>query len=460
MSIPKTVYQIKVTLIDSRPPIWRRILVANTTTLSQLHDILQTVMGWTDSHLHMFTIDEQIYGDPEGDVDGELKTKNEARFKLNQLVPDIGFRFRYEYDFGDGWLHDLIVEKILPAEKGVRYPVCIDGANACPPDDVGGIGGYGNFLEAMANPRHPEHVQYMDWIGETFDPQHFDVEAVNSDLHRRRSRREVDEPQNSYRSPIVVERLLEKIGAWAPALTKEQLAVAESLAVRRDMVTLLRYIEEKRPTGTQSTGNLQLKAVREVCAQFVNPPKLDATIGDRVYKLRSEEDVWQLLYLHMLANTGGLVVGGQSRVWQVTSSGEIFLNFIAPMQIGYLLFVWWYLEDWRVAFNVSGLSQGLPGNFRQTSLKHLLELTADRSTPFKPFADRLTAETHLTWPSIDQTFVQDTLRSVIERLVIRPLVGFGVLESEYEMEDIHGSKFSKLSKIRLTPFGRGLLETL
>jgi len=193
MSIPKTVYQIKVTLIGSKPPIWRRILVANTTTLSGVHTILQTVMGWTDSHLHMFKINEQIYDDLEDDEYGDLGTKNEARFKLNQVVVPEGAKFRYEYDFGDSWKHELIVEKILPAEKGVRYPVCIGGKNACPPEDMGGIRGYSYFLEAIANSNHPEHDSYLEWIGGKFDSKHFNLDDVNDNLHHHRRRSDVDE---------------------------------------------------------------------------------------------------------------------------------------------------------------------------------------------------------------------------------------------------------------------------
>ncbi len=182
MSTPKAIYQIKVTLNDSKPPIWRRILVADTTTLSHLHDILQIVMGWADYHLHMFTINGQIYGNPEDDEYGDLGTKNETRFKLSQLVGREGFKFRYEYDFGDSWLHDLIVEKILPVEKGVHYPVCIKGKRACPPEDVGGMWGYKDFLKVIANPKDPEYDEMMAWVGGDFDPEFFDIEKVNSAL--------------------------------------------------------------------------------------------------------------------------------------------------------------------------------------------------------------------------------------------------------------------------------------
>jgi len=460
MSIPKTVFQIKVTLIGSKPPVWRRFLVADTNTLSQLHNILQIVMGWTDSHLHMFTIDKQIYGDPEGDVYGELKTKDEGRFRLKQLVPGEGFSFRYEYDFGDGWLHDLVVEKILPAEKDVRYPVCVAGENACPPDDVGGIGWYANFLRAMANPRHPEHDQYRRWIGGTFDPQRFDLEVVNAGLHQRRKRREADETQDFYQSPKIDDRMLEKIHVWAQRLTKEQLALAESLAVRRDMVTLLKYIKEQHPVGTQSTGNLQLKAVREVCAQFVNPPVLDEKIGDRVFKLRTEDDVWPLFYLHMLAGTGSLASGGQARVWRLTPVGEDYLNLPAPFQLGMLLFIWWHLEDWRIAFPVEGLSRGLPPDFKKSALACLLQLEIGKSVSYEQFADDLIVTTGFTWPSVDQTSANDTLRWAIKRMVIDPLAGFGCLECEYRMRTRYGYESKELAEIRLTPFGKGLLETL
>ena len=152
MSTPKTVYQLKVTLNESKPPIWRRILVADTTTLGQLHSILQTVMGWTDSHLHMFNVNGQIYGDPEDDETGMMGTKKETCYRLDQFVRSEGFKFRYEYDFGDSWDHILLVEKILPAEKGKHYPLCIAGKRACPPEDVGGVWGYGDFLQAISDP--------------------------------------------------------------------------------------------------------------------------------------------------------------------------------------------------------------------------------------------------------------------------------------------------------------------
>lgn len=458
-----TIYQIKVTLSDSKPPIWRRVLIEDTTTLSKLHAILQTVMGWAGYHLHMFTINGQIYGDPEDDEFGDMGIKNESRFKLNQLVGREGFKFRYEYDFGDGWLHDLLVEKILPAEKGAYYPICVTGKRACPPEDSGGVGGYEEILEARANSKHPQHREYKEWIGENFDPEHFDLDEVNKVLRNPRSRREADpviNGQDDSQSLTAGEEILAKIATWVSGLDEKQFALTESLAVRRDMVAFLSYLNGNRVVGTQSTGNLPLKAVREICAKFVNPPVLDQKLGDMIFKLRSEDQVWPLFFLHMLANTGGLATGGQARVWKVTPSGNSFLSAPAPIQLGFMLDIWWHYEDWRIAFPVSGLSEGLPSDFNKITLKRLRELPVGKSTSYESFADQLIKETRFTWPSVDQTFVNNTMRSAIERMVILPLIEFGIIESEYGMKDIGGSKFSKLSKICLTSFGKGVLEVL
>ena len=127
------VFQLKITLQESKPPIWRRIQVRGSTTLSKLHQILQTVMGWTDSHLHQFIVDGVYYGIPDPDW-SDLEIKSERRVKLGQIVTAGKDRFVYEYDFGDSWEHVIVVEKVLPAEPGVRYPTCLAGKRACPGD--------------------------------------------------------------------------------------------------------------------------------------------------------------------------------------------------------------------------------------------------------------------------------------------------------------------------------------
>lgn len=176
------IHQLKVTLLGLRPPIWRRILVPGNFSLARLHDILQTAMGWTDSHLHVFMADGRSFGEP----DPELEFENERNWRLNQLLKLPKDKMVYEYDFGDNWQHQVLLEKILEPEPGVRYPVLIAGKRAAPPEDVGGVFGYAEFLDAIADPNHPEHEEYLDWVGEEFDPEAFDVEEANRALEYAR----------------------------------------------------------------------------------------------------------------------------------------------------------------------------------------------------------------------------------------------------------------------------------
>ncbi|HEY5730410.1 MAG TPA: plasmid pRiA4b ORF-3 family protein [Anaerolineales bacterium] len=458
MPAAKTIYQIKVTLNDSKPPIWRRVLVEDTTTLGKLHTILQTAMGWTDSHLHHFIINDEFYGEPDDDEFSDIETKNERRYRLNQIVERKGFKFIYEYDFGDSWEHTILVEAILPAEKGTQYPVCIAGKRACPPEDVGGVWGYEDFLKVIANPKDPQYEEMMEWLGVKFDPERFNLEHVNEGLrHPRRARME---DQDFYESPQTDDRVERKIVNWASGLDKKQLALVESLALRRDMVTFLSYLNKNHVVGTQTTGNLPLKAVREICAQFVNPPALEEKIGDKIYKIRSEDDVYVLYHLHTLASMGGFVMGGQARTWKLTEEGYQFLNAPASIQLGFMFALWWYQTDWRIAFPFSGLDRGLPNGFASISLKRLLEVPVGKSISYEPFADQLIKETRFTWPSVDQTFMQGTLRSAVARMVIYPLSHFGILEYEMKEKTSAGYKSQYLAEFRLTKIGKGLLETL
>lgn len=160
--IPQSLYQLKVSLNGSRPLIWRRFLVPDSISLHQLHTILQIVMGWTNSHLHQFIIEAEYYGEPEEEDGYSEDLKNEKRYRLNQLVQRKGFKFTYEYDFGDKWEHTIHVDAILPIEKGRQYPVCLAGKRACPPEDIGGVEGYGDILEIYRNLKHPEHDDLVE----------------------------------------------------------------------------------------------------------------------------------------------------------------------------------------------------------------------------------------------------------------------------------------------------------
>ena len=180
------IYQLKVTLQGSKPPIWRRLQVRSDTTLAELHEIIQTAFDWWDEHLHQFTIGKRYYGVPNPDYLGFVEMHDERKIRLQQITRREGFKFLYEYDFGDSWLHQTLVEKILPAEPGQVYPVCITGRRAAPLEDIGGIWGWYYFLEVLQDPEHEDHEEYMDWVEDNFDPEAFDLEATNRALRSLR----------------------------------------------------------------------------------------------------------------------------------------------------------------------------------------------------------------------------------------------------------------------------------
>ena len=178
----RAVYQMKVTLIHSRPPIWRRLQVESGVALDRLHDTLQIVMGWTNSHLHGFRLRP-----PGQRATGRrlvpIESADEKTTRLGELLRHPKDWLVYEYDFGDSWEHEVLLEEIHPRASSARLPMVLAGRGACPPEDVGGLPGYYHFLEAIKDPKHPEHEDMMEWAGKDFAPAAFDVQAVNRAFH-------------------------------------------------------------------------------------------------------------------------------------------------------------------------------------------------------------------------------------------------------------------------------------
>ncbi len=176
------VYQLKITLKDIKPPVWRRVLVPDCS-LERLHEVIQAAMGWENYHLYDFEVGGRHYTDPRGMDD--LDMGDAGKVKLSGVAPEGKAKLRYTYDFGDDWQHEVLVEKVVPPEDGQKYPVCIAGKRACPPEDCGGPWGYMEFAEAIKDPSHERHGEFIEWRGE-FDPEAFDPEAVNKELRRMR----------------------------------------------------------------------------------------------------------------------------------------------------------------------------------------------------------------------------------------------------------------------------------
>lgn len=187
------VYQFKITLKGIKPPIWRRIQVPDTYTFWDLHVAIQDAMGWLDYHLHSFEMVNPStgmrveIGIPDEDFEWGRETLPEWEQKITDWFSMENKLANYTYDFGDDWEHKIQLEKILPSDIKVNYPICVKGKRACPPEDCGGIWGYADFLEIIKNPGHEKHDELLEWVGGEFDPEHFDVqEIIFSDPDERR----------------------------------------------------------------------------------------------------------------------------------------------------------------------------------------------------------------------------------------------------------------------------------
>ncbi|MBL8776863.1 MAG: plasmid pRiA4b ORF-3 family protein [Acidimicrobiales bacterium] len=184
------VFQLKVTLLGIKPPVWRRVLVDGASTLDQVHEVIQAAFGWWNYHLHEFEVGDDRYGVPDEDYNPEYDfgppTIDEGLVRLDSVAGE-GSKFDYAYDFGDDWRHRIVVEKVLPADGGapVTVPACVDGRRACPPEDCGGPWGYEELLAILADPSHPEHTERLEWLGRPFDPDAFEAGDFETNLRNQ-----------------------------------------------------------------------------------------------------------------------------------------------------------------------------------------------------------------------------------------------------------------------------------
>jgi hypothetical protein len=179
----QSAFWLRIQLQEIDPVVWRRLLVPGAVRMGKLSDMILAVMGWTNSHLHAFRIGDERYGMnfddyPEGEIDEDDVTVLQALRDQPECI--------YDYDFGDGWKHQVAIEDLTWSAPGLKFAVCLDGQNACPPEDVGGPYGYAAFLEAISDPAHEEHESYIEWVGGSFDPTKFELASVNAVLQKLR----------------------------------------------------------------------------------------------------------------------------------------------------------------------------------------------------------------------------------------------------------------------------------
>lgn len=308
-------YQIKVSLIGAQPPIWRRLLIEPDTTFQDLHRIIQVAMGWQASHLHLFQAgDGRLIGDPAEDFEGMMNFLDESVLAVSSVLSSEGQQLKYEYDFGDSWEHEVKLEKILAGEKAVPLPECIKAARQCPPEDVGGLYGFYEFLDAMDDAAHPEHVAVREWCGgEQYDPEFVDVGQINEILLERDalfSGTEPDFPPQASDffglSPNQVDELLQS-PLNCPSVFKP-LFNAEAVNRELDTAPVMRMakalIDDMGDKGIRLTGkgNLPLKHVKamiEAGGESIVFPMAGFSAA------RSEEDVLGVHLTRLLMEIAG-----------------------------------------------------------------------------------------------------------------------------------------------------------
>lgn len=173
---------LRVSLRDVEPEVWRRLVVRSETPLPKLAGLLERVMGWGGYHLHMFDVGGILFGVPDEDADYLI---NEKAATVKHVLPQPGSSLRWDYDFGDGWEHDVVTESMESPVNGTRYPVCLGGERACPPEDCGGVPGYEDLLRVLGDPSDPEHEHTVSWAPAGFDPAVFDLVAANRSMRGR-----------------------------------------------------------------------------------------------------------------------------------------------------------------------------------------------------------------------------------------------------------------------------------
>lgn len=445
-------FQLKITLQDIKPPIWRRVLVSDDSTLLDLHDLIQYCFDWQDYHLHLFKIAGMEFVQVEHwEEDGDLY-QDDRLARLGDLIPKYiqeGGSFTYKYDFGDGWELKIKIEKVLRDAKDTKTPRILGGKRAAPPEDVGGPWGYSDFLEAIHDPKHPEHDNLLTWIGGDFDPEEFDANEYDKGLAKTLRRRTLIRESTWPVGPLYGNFRAMTQNKWTESLPKRLKVAAADLPLRRDMVTLLTYLQNYKVKGTKARGNFPRKDIRAITADFVNPPRLDLEFEDVVWKLQSEDEVPDLLRYHYLACVAGLIFGGENLPWEVLPQGEVFLSLPPESQVWYLSHVWFTEFNWLYEYEatehdaLSALKVSIVVRFSSYPIKE--DISMDQV-----LRDITSFElTNVTQDELDE-FTQ-----FLDRLVFQPLDTFGIIKvnESHPMDEF----FSTITGIRILKLGHHIL---
>ena len=469
--MPKSaqVYQLKVSLKQIAPPIWRRIVVPDNISLDILHVIIQLCMGWNGSHLHEFDINDRHYSLPdEEDEFYDFNNLDESDFKLNTLGFKEGSKFTYTYDFGDGWEHSILVEKISPAETGVKLPVCLKGKRACPPEDVGGAWGYADFLEALHDPNHEDHEDCLEWAGD-FDAEYFNLTEVNQalqgikfttsgELDIRASEDELQEMATFQKE------LLDPLKPLLKSMPADEIAFFIPSPLRKNILIMLEYLQKNHVVGTEKLGNLPLKAVREIYKKFDNVPMPAILLQPFLQTIRSEDDVEQLVFVHKFAYISKLIEGGKKIPWKITPAGEQFQQFNELEQTTILFLSWLMALGLDEDAEDEDISCDLPFEFHFSLIEALFQCPAGIEMTYTDFWNIWAEEHHLPFEKMEGEHASEIFQALIEQTIMIPMIEFGVIKGKageaMPVLDSDANPLSSLRTFQLTPLGKSLGEII
>ena len=443
------VLQLRVTLRGIKPGIWRRIQVPGKSTFWDPHVAIQDAMGWTDSHLHQFRVANPIgrellfLGIPDEDYEDTMEPDWE--WQVADMLSISQPRTLYEYDFGDSWEHDVVLEDVLPVDSGLAYPRCVAGARACPPEDVGGVPGYEQFLQALADPDHPDRESYREWIGRPFDPAAFDPKTVQFQDPDERWQEVFGQDDTTLagltaRLPpqveggftaVEIQRLL-----TAPFAADSPLQLDTSLAgdsvepapLVRDCLRYLRVLEEEGPLKLTQKGNLPQRIV----ALLIQAGALGDPWWWRLRSPRNESDAPRATLLRMLAAHTGLTRKQHGKL-QLTRRGRGHIQGTQPAGALYRLLMTYYTTEYNWAYpDRMPSSRWLQAGFWYTLF--LLQQHGDEPRPATFYAERFMLAFPFALADFPQEVYWTSEESLCQAYEWRVLLGF-CLEFGFALAD-------------------------
>ena len=458
-----TAYQLRITLLGTDPPIWRRVRLASNCTLAQLHQVIQIAMGWTHSHLHLFAnTDGTLFGPPDVD-DDMLPMADETIVTLGELLQHPKKTLTYEYDLGDGWEHKVLLERTFTAKEQEPLPACTDGAGQCPPEDVGGVGGFHAFLEAVQNPAHPEHEEFLEWWGEpAFDPEALDLTEINDLLQNPEALDDGADPFETSAdedfqglSPADMDRLL-----YAPFQIPELLqwhAVPEvdQAPVTRMMEALFVQLREKEIKLT-AKGNLPV-AVVEAMLDAGGRDSLTELFPRELAAVRSEDDALPVHITRILAEIAGFTKVQRGRLSAKKKNaadalkGQWSRPYLRLLEAMMREFNWAYLDGFG---DLRGLQITAPFTL------WLLHLNGEEWLPAAYYKGAIRqAFPLLEDEAEDTTFlgVDQVLEGAIDTRLLRLFRWFGLIEMRRDEDGSSGWRFDAPVSLRRTPLFEAVL---